>query len=111
MVAEGPAQWSPGNARRIRGDDRPAGRSRRGAGSMGGMSRLWLLPLAVGAAGGGLLAVANQRLTREIEALRRAIRPLRARTGSRWARRAAQPGPTPERSGGAHMGRAPLHSP
>jgi hypothetical protein len=46
------------------------------------MSRLWFLPLAVGATGGGLLAVANQRLTREIEALRRAIRPLRARTGS-----------------------------
>lgn len=46
------------------------------------MSRLWLLPLVVGGAGAGLLVVANRRLVRELEALRQAIRPLRARTGS-----------------------------
>jgi hypothetical protein len=46
------------------------------------MSTLWLLPLAVGAAGAGLLTLANRRLARELDALRQAIRPLRARTGS-----------------------------
>ena len=58
------------------------------------MSRLWLLPLAVGAAGGGLLALANRKLARELEALRQVIRPLRARTGS------ARPGSQRDRSDG-----------
>jgi hypothetical protein len=45
------------------------------------MSELWLLPLGVGAAGVVALALANRRLAREVEALRRALRPLRARSG------------------------------
>ena len=47
------------------------------------MSPLWLAPLAVGAAGAVLLAVANRKLAHELDALRRALRPLRARTGKR----------------------------
>jgi hypothetical protein len=45
------------------------------------MSVLWLAPLGVGAVGAVLLAVANRKLARELDALRKALRPLRARTG------------------------------
>jgi hypothetical protein len=41
------------------------------------MSPLWLLPLTVGGVGAVLLALANRKLTRERDALRRALRPLR----------------------------------
>jgi hypothetical protein len=45
------------------------------------MSALWLAPLGVGAVGAVLLAVANRKLVRELDALRKALRPLRARSG------------------------------
>lgn len=46
------------------------------------MSTLWLLPLAIGAVGSAALGLATRRLAREVEALRGAMRPLRAHPGA-----------------------------
>ncbi len=48
----------------------------------GPVSTLWLIPLAVGAVGAAALARANQKLAHEVQALRRALRPLRAGAAS-----------------------------
>jgi hypothetical protein len=56
------------------------------------MSSLWLLPLGVGAAGAVLLGLANRKLARELEALRQAVRPLRARPGPADPGRRGGPG-------------------
>jgi hypothetical protein len=64
------------------------------------MSALWLIPLAVGALGALAGALTVRRLTREVEALRQAMRPLRAhRDAGRGAR-------APGRANRADGGRA-----
>ena len=62
------------------------------------MSTLWLIPLGLGAVGALAGAVTVRMLTREVEALREAMRPLRAQ---REARRGMPgPGPADRRHGG-----------
>jgi hypothetical protein len=46
------------------------------------MTPLWLLPLAVGAIGALALGLANRKLARELDALRRAVGAVPNRPGS-----------------------------
>jgi hypothetical protein len=64
------------------------------------VSTLWLIPLGVGAVGALAGALTVRALTREVDALREAMRPLRAQRDARRGMRA--PGP-PQRT---HGGRA-----
>jgi hypothetical protein len=59
------------------------------------VSALWLIPLGVGAVGAAALVRANQKLAAEVEALRRALRPLRPDSGGPAAPPAALPGARP----------------
>ena len=112
MVAEGPAHWSQGMpagpGAMIGLPAAPAARASR----IDGMSRLWLLPLAVGGAGGGLLVVANRRLVRELRGTASGHpAPPRPHRIAGWAREPARPARRLSGRAAAHMGRVPLHSP
>ena len=61
------------------------------------MSTLWLIPLGVGAVGALAGALTVRALTREVDALREAMRPLRAQRDAR--RGIPAPGPGDRRPG------------
>jgi hypothetical protein len=60
------------------------------------VNTLWLLPLAIGAAGAMALAVVGRRLAHELEGLHGAIQPLRA--GPRYRTTSAPGSPDDQRS-------------
>ena len=53
------------------------------------VNTLWLVPLAIGAAGAVALAAVTRRLAHELEGLQQAMRPLRSDATNRSARRRA----------------------
>ena len=60
-----------------------------GDGDGGDVNTLWLVPLALGAAGAVALAAVTRRLAHELEGLQQAMRPLRSEATSASARQHA----------------------